>query len=479
MLLCGSMSDGPRGKARRLGDATRARINDLKGGWELPDQGKPTVIPSDNSPRRKGPTSHPPPEGRKKGPTRPPPLPGGSASAAGPPPLKKRSAPVSMPPPAVVIAEGVDDDATTTLTSRDAPARLPAAPALASENATGTVRLPDSLPRNSGIGGDVAYLFRVWTRSRSCKVELAQIATQIASEKEARNLKLLQKARQAIGDDRNDQTLVGRARADLLKIEERRSVHAGRVAAADEKMAALARHRHDKRNLRVEEAEAMTDEVDAINTSLEPLQTRTSDARKRTTNLRKQLQALDEEIRQQEASLIAVTGPADKAAVHAALASLRAERDTVAADEPMLAAEIDDLEPKISSLISTRSALSDKIVALDQERSVDELRVKEKEDAVKASRTVESRAVDDQASKRQNALLELGEALHSKPEGSSTPRASTLENHELEIGTLERRRLELKELMSGVEYLPMVRGGLWLFLLVALIGAVFFFALTL
>jgi peptidoglycan hydrolase CwlO-like protein len=383
-----------------------------------------------------------------------------------------------MPPPAVVSPVGVDEDAPTALTSHDAPDGLPAAPpVLASGNATGSVRLPDSLPRKSGITGDIAYLFRVWAKNRSSKIEMARLATLIASEKETRNLKLLQVARQAIGDDRNDQTLVGRARVSLLEIEERRSLHAGRVAAADEKMSALGRHRSTKHEHRIEEGEALRNEVETINASLEPLQTRAANARKRTTEHRKQLKNLDEKIRQEEASLVAVAGPADKAAVHASIASLRAERDTVAADEPMLAAEVDDLDPKISSLISTRSGLADKIVALDQERELDEVRVKEKEEAVKASRTVESRAVDDQANKRQDALLELGEALHNKPV-EDAPRVSSIEKHDLEIGTLERRRLELKELMSSVEYLPMIRGGIWLVLAALAIGGAVFFALS-
>ena len=326
--------------------------------------------------------------------------------------------------------------------------------------------------------GDIAYLFRVIAKRRSSKVELAELAEKITSLKEARNLELLQVARHAIGDDRNDQTLVGRARVSLLEIEEKRSLHAGRVAAADEKMAALSRHRSDKLNHRVTEGESLAKEVDAINASLEPLQTRASNARKRAGELRKHLKSIDEKIRREEASLVSVEGPADKAAVHASIASLKAERDTVAADEPLMAAEIDDLDPKISSLISTRSGLADKIVSLDQERELDEVRVKEKELAVEASRTVETRAVDDQANKRQDALLELGEALHNKPAEAASPRADAIEKQDLEIGTLERRRLELRELRSSVEVFPMVMGGMWLLLFAASITAAILFVTT-
>jgi hypothetical protein len=384
-----------------------------------------------------------------------------------------------LPAPAVVSAEGVDDDSPTNITSHDAPDGMNFPPVIsAGGGASGTVRLPDSIPRRSGVLGDIAYLFRVMAKNRSSKVEMAQLAEKITNLKEARNLLLLEVARQAIGDDRNDQTLVGRARSSLLEIEEKRSLHAGRVAAADEKMAALSRHRSDKLNHRVTEGESLSKEVDAINESLQPLQTRASNARKRAGELRKHLGAIDEKIRKEEASLVSVEGPADKAAVHASIASLRAERDTVAADEPLIAAEIDDLDPKISSLISTRSGLADKIIALDEVRELDELRVKEKEAAVEASRTVETRAVNDQASKRQDALLELGESLHNKPAGTATPRAGAIEKQDLEIGTLERRRLELRELRSSVEAFPMVMGGMWLLLFAASIAAAVIFVTT-
>ncbi len=494
------MSDSRRGKAGRLGDETRARINDLKGGWELPgdSEGAPEpgesrqdrsdeamVAPAVARAKRSSKPSRPPPlprAARSKGPTKPPPLPKArEGSPSQPPPIRKpaSTAAPSLPAPAVVGLEGALDDRPTAITNHDAPDALSAASVVtAGGGASGTVRLPDSIPRRSGVVGDIAYLFRVIAKRRSSKIEMAELADKITSLKESRNVQLLEVARHAIGDDRNDQTLVGRARVSLLEIEERRSLHAGRVAAADEKMAALSRHRGDKLKHRITEEERLSKEVDSINASLEPLQTRASNARKRAGDLRKHLQVIDEKIRREEASLVSVEGPADKAAVHASIASLRAERDTVAADEPLMAAEIDDLEPKISSLISTRSALADKIVALDQERELDEVRVKEKEVAVEASRTVENRAVGDQASKRQDALLELGEALHNKPAEATTPRTDAIEKQDLEIGTLERRRLELRELRSSVETFPMVMGAMWLLLFFASIAAAVIFVTT-
>lgn len=314
--------------------------------------------------------------------------------------------------------------------------------------------------------GDIAYFFRVLAKRRSAKAEMEQIEARITNEKEARNTKLLNYARHAIGDDSYDQTLVGRARAALLNIEEKRSLHAGRIASANEKVTALERQREEVKAQRDEEVAKLEMEIRAVAASLDPLVARAALARKKTTRLRQQLHSLDEEIQKKEASLVAVSGAADKASVHAEMASIRAERDAVAQDEPAIAAEIDDLEPKIASLTSSRGELATQIEALAEEERLDVIRLAEKAEAVKASRVVEERAVSDQSAKRQKELLELGEGLHHDPPDTQDPKAAAIVRHDLEIGTLERRSLELSELLDSVEKGPMTRGGLYAGLLV-------------
>ncbi len=535
------MSKGRDGKAGRLGDDTRARINDLKGGWKLPSAASdetpapvadvdpmeelPTVEVSDEqrvkraeaaaraeiaqarakskaakvapadvaeagkratppkaplpklpTPKPKRATVPPPPPVRATAKnSQPPPLPPGAASgpvkaitraesASQPPPAPRpASAKPGLPMPAVVSPEGSDDDAPTQIASRDEPlAPVPAPAQGVGGNATGTVRLPDSLPRESGFFGDIGYFMRVLAKRRSAKTEMQAIGVRIASEKEARQTKLLDYARQAVGDDSFDQTLVGRARASLLSIEEKRSLHAGRIASANEKSAALERQRSDVKAQRDKEIADLELEIEAVAKSLEPLVNRASDARKRTTQLRLQLSALDEQILKKEASLVAVQGQADKASVHAEVASLRAERAAVASDEPAIAAEVDDLEPKIASLTSSKTELGEKIAELVAEEELDIVRAAEKAEAVKASRVVEERAVSDQAAKQEKQLLELGEGLHNDPPDSRDPKAVAIMRHDVEIGTLERRSLELTELLGSVERAPMIRGGLYL-----------------
>ncbi len=384
-----------------------------------------------------------------------------------------------MPAPAVVSTIGADDEEETRLDSLDAPNAAPARPAISANGyATGSVRLPDSLPRSRGVLGDIAYLFRVIARRRAARVELAKNEQRIANEKEARNHKLLEMARHAIGDERIDLKLVDEARAELLAIEEKRSLHAGRVAAADEKVAVLERHRSEEQIRGRAERERLRLEIEAIETSLQPLVKRTTEARKQTARLHRQLRSLDDKMRLRQASLVSVDGPANAAAVQAEVASLQAERDAVAADEPAMAAEVDDLEPKIASLKSTRSELRRKLEIVDREESLDEVRVAEKVAAVKASRIVEDRAVSDQSLRRQDKLLELGEALHNSPPDALNPRLKAVVKHDLEIGTLERRGLELGELMATIETAPMIRGALYLLLGLGALAAACVFALN-
>ena len=546
MLPLFPMSKGRDGKTGRLGDDTRARINDLKGGWKLPgapaeeeeatkvasSSSEPTVrvetpsvpkveVAKDPASSLAAPASSPaapasspkslpnlpkarptqapsPSSGRSRKNSQPPPFvpkPGGAAapvpvartkSASVPPPApmpiaRAKSASVpppapgarkskpTLPPPPIVSTVGADDDEPTRLTGME---ETPSIAAMAASgpigNATGTVRLPDSLPREPGVLGDIAYLVRVFAKRRSASKEMLEISKRIASEKEARNTKLLEYARHAVGDDSFDQTLVGRARASLLSIEEKRSLHAGRIASANEKVAALERQRTEIKAKRDEDIQALEMEIKAVAASLEPLVARASAARKKTTRLRIQLRGLDDEIKKKEASLVSVHGAADKASVHAEMASLRAERDAVASDEPAIASEIDGLEPKIASLTSSRGELADKIDALRKDEELDIVRAAEKADAVKASRVVEERAVSDQSVKQEKQLLELGEGLHHNPPDTRDPKAAAIVRHDLEIGTLERRSLELSELLDSVERGPMIRGALYLGAMVAI-----------
>lgn len=557
------MSEGGKDKSKRAGDDTRARIDDLKGGWSLgentpakvpaPDSSppvpsgplpalpkpKPTPKPVKKSaaPAQKGKPPPPPPAAKRaKSVSAPPPIPGAKGrpgskrrpTTKAPPigkappvgkalPIAKAAPPkeqvVAQPKVIVESSESRDDDSTLHKSSdkrstiEDEELMIPAAPtagqevdeeaptrvaasfnrqkadaAKSSEPAAAQAvvkasttpakapqrvpqslsQLPDTIPRKAGIQGDIAYLFRVLSKRREARKEIESLEVRITSAKEIRHAKLVDMARLAVGDDAFDQTMVGRARTSLLEIEEKRSQHAGRVAAVDEKLGVLERSRDEREKERGQKRSEIQLEIDAVLTSMEPLKLQAAAARKRAAALKRHLQALDGEIRSKESSTVAVAGPADQASVNAEIASLKAERDAVASDQPAIVADIDHVEPQIAKLRADRDALQVSIAKLETDKVSDAQRIDEKVSALKAGRVVEDRLVNDQTSEKEARLLELGEEMHKKPPEEAELHAKGLERQDLEIAALESRRIELKDLLLAVEKPAMIRGGVWI-----------------
>ncbi len=327
------------------------------------------------------------------------------------------------------------------------------------------------MPRRAGVLGDISYFVRVLAKKRSVAGELKRIEERLAEQREARTTKLLDYARHAVGDESYDQTLVGRARVSLLDIEEKRSVQAGRIASADAKVAALEHQRGASKKQSDDDVAALELEMAALSGRLQSLVKKAGDSRKKTTELHKQLRQLDADLRKKKGSVDGIEDASEKAGMHAAIASLQAEREVLAEDEPHLAAEIGELEPKIAAINAATEELRTRISGLGKEEETDAIRSAEKEAAVKASRVVAERAVSDQSSKQNKALLQLGESLHENPPDTLDPKATVIAGLDVEVERLERRKVELCGLMESVEKGPLVRGGLYLALLVALVGA--------
>ncbi len=424
------MSKGQDGKSERVGDDTLARIDDLKGGWKLPQDAPTTSRP---------PTAPPPvPKTARDETTRPLP----------PPPTPSQPLP---PQP------------------KDRAVQEEKAPKPKS-NITAQLQVPDTLPRRAGALGDVAYFIRVMAKKRSVAVELGRIEERLLDRREVRTSKLLDYARHAVGDEAYDQTLVGRARVSLLGIEEKRSVQAGRIASADAKVAALEHQRGASKKQSDDDVAALRLEMASLSGRLQPLIKKAAVARKKTTELHKQLRQLDADLRKKKGSVGGTTDAGEKAGMHAAIASMQAEREVLAEDEPVLATEIGELEPKIAALNAATEELRTRISGLGEEEETDAIRSAEKEAAVKASRVVAERAVSDQSTKQEKELLQLGESLHAHPPDTLDPKATVIAGLDVEVERLERRKVELHGLMQSVEKGPLLRGGLYLALLVLLVG---------
>jgi len=527
------MSDSSERDSRDVGDDTRARIDDLKSGWKKSEgdgdserEAAPDVKgPDDDETRTRATPPPPPPPGaptarRPKGASRPPPP---------PPRVKGPSRPPPPPPKAKIEAEGQRDDESTMIhagsdrlpragdlpaaaaptrpaenskalpapavqTDRlgqaheeetalepidapDAPVRTPPPGAVGTRS--GSVRALEMLPRAPGVIGDIGYFFRVLFTTPTLRREIRNLEEQLDLEREGRTQRLVEVARNALADTDLDSTLVGKAREHLVTLEEMRSRHAGAVAAAEEDISGLGRQRDDAIEERKKRRIELQEKIASVDKSLGPLQKRQTQARKSFTALRRSLGELDKKIADAEDSLVSVDGPdQDAAEVQAQVASLSAERQSVAVDEPEIAAELDDLEPKIASLLDSRGEFEKEISTLSEGDEADEVRTEEKITAIKARRTVEDRAAADLAGERQDALLVLGESINDRRPMGTHRRLQAIEGHEIKIATLERRTVELREKLANIERWPQLRGGLSLLLIAGVIAAALILTLS-
>ncbi|HTM19187.1 MAG TPA: hypothetical protein VL172_01725, partial [Kofleriaceae bacterium] len=182
-------------------------------------------------------------------------------------------------------------------------------------------------------------------------------------------------------------------------------------------------------------------------------------ARKKATALHENLATLDRKIADKKSSLVSIKGPrTDPQSLEAELAALRAEREGVAREEPEIAAELDDLEPKVASVQSARADADKRIATLRTEDQETRVRTDEKLHAVRARKAVEDRAVADADRDRDRALRELGERIAVERPPALTGRLRPIDTHDAAIAVLERRAVELAELVGGVDRAKLARG---------------------
>jgi predicted nucleic acid-binding Zn-ribbon protein len=530
------MSDSERDR-RRLGDATRQRIDDLADGWSVPGARKasdddrdaateevekvPEELLAEASrddlpvdaptarPKRTSSPPPPPPARAKRTSSPPPPPPARAKRTSSPPPppparSKRSSAPPPPPPPrppAVVVDDEPgeieldrNDDALTEPVERseaievassdddaigddDATRFEPPGSQAGASAASGQLRRPQVLPRRRGPIGDVGYVVRVLFKVTEARRELATVNRQIEAEREAREARLIKVARQAIADGDLELPVVERARDELAELEDARAVRAGASAAAEAEISTMQRRRSDESANHLDQVQALEGELADIRQRLEPLEKQAQKARNKAADLHDTLEAIDKKIAAARSSLVAVKGSADPAAVEAEIASLRGEREAVAAEEPPLAAELDDLEPQIAALHAAQRE-SEKAIADIRERETSaEVRVAEEVEAVRARKAVEDRAVAEADRERDGALLRLGEALAVERPPEVTQLLRPVDEHDLSIATLERRALELSELVGGVDRAAVIRGSLLILAAVAAVVALALFLL--
>ncbi len=508
------MGDNDKSR-RRAGDETRQRVDELAGGWSLPGRAGQVADPdasiepeSANGtpvPRKSSATPVSPAAGA---PPPPPPARAKRASATPPPPPRSRSAPPSTPPPrapapppsadattrdvprfddtglrapSAADRPATDDEPRGDATRLDPPRRHePGSPSRrGSLGTTGSIRALASLPRRRGLGGDLRYVATATLGVTRARRELTRLEVDLDGLRATRRKRLIDVAADALADDRLEHPALAAASDHLLAIEEQHAKEAGQVAAADAR-ADAARRDHDIEKQRLEAEVIATDaELAALTTKLVPLEREAAAVRKRAAELASTLERIDGKIASTEARKVSIKGQReDGNASDAELAMLRADRITVARDEPAIAAELDELLPRIAELEARRVDAGDRVkraradlIAITEELG-ERLRV------VEASKKVIERTLAGTRAERDRALADLGERLALDRVPALAGPLRDVDDHELSIATGERRVMELREVLGSIHRGALARGIAGLVLIAATLAALAWLVLT-
>ncbi len=336
--------------------------------------------------------------------------------------------------------------------------------------AAGTLRAQAALRRKRGIGGDMKYVLTVLFGVRKARIELEALEAKQELRQQSRRRHLITLGRSAATLDGFDHPALGPAREVLAGVEDERSRHAGAVAEADSELMRVRRDRETKAGEHRDELAALDKELADLDKKLEPLQKDVAGVGKRADELKASLRKLDQKIANTEMSQHNVAGSRERAAIQAELATLKADRLAVQRDEPKLAAELDALNPRIAALESKRDAAKKRKAEVEKEERDDQRRSDELLAAIGAKRKVVDRAAGDAETLRDKVLFELGERLYHDRPADLTAHLSPIDVIDVELGTGDRRVMELKEIIGSVDKAKLARGIGVIALLVAAIA---------
>ncbi|HEU0030226.1 MAG TPA: hypothetical protein VFQ53_06330 [Kofleriaceae bacterium] len=338
--------------------------------------------------------------------------------------------------------------------------------------AGGKLRDAATLRRKRGVVGDLRYVATVFAGVRRSRRELTELEHRQELRRDSRRRHLITLGRVAATFEGLDHPALGPARERLAAVEEERSMHSGAVAAADIELQRVRRERDTKAKQCITELGAVDGELADIAKKLEPLDKEIQAITKRAASLREQLQQIDRKIKETEASRHSVkTDKTDRAGIEAELATLRADRKSVERDEPRLAAELDEIQPRAAALEARRAELRKQRVDLEQAEADDRRRSEDLLAAIGAKRKVVERAARDAEGMRDKILFELGERLYVDHPADLAAQLAPIDTIDVELGTGERRLMELREILSSVDKAKLARGiGLVVLIVVALAG---------
>jgi hypothetical protein len=321
------------------------------------------------------------------------------------------------------------------------------------------VRALHVLPRRRGILGDVVYVFTALFGVPRARREAAAVDAEIKKLSAERRARLIALGRAAIVQERFEHPHMGAAREHLEKLEEERSQFAGQVAAADAELEHVQRERAARTRQVQGDLAGLDAELAQLRAKLAPLAREAQAARRKVTAVQDQLRRLDAKIKATEAKLVSVkTAREDRAVVQAEIASVKAERLAVQNEEPVLAAQLDAIAPRMAELDGKRTEAETRIAELKDTEADDAARTTELVAAIEAKRKVVARSLADAEKARDKSLHGLAERLLLERPKELGRAFEPIDELDVTIGEEERRAMELKELLANVERGAVVRG---------------------
>ncbi len=322
----------------------------------------------------------------------------------------------------------------------------------------GTLRNQAALRRKRGIGGDMKYVITALFGVRKARNELETLEAKQELRQQSRRRHLITLGRAAATLDGFDHPALGPAREVLAGVEDERGRHAGAVAEADSELMRVRRDRDAKAAEHRDELVALEKELADIEKKLEPLLKEVASVARRADDLKASLRKLDTKIANTEMSQHSVAGSRERAGIQAELATLKADRIAVKRDEPKLAGELDALNPRIAALEGKRSEARARVTEIKKAELEDQRRGDELLAAIGAKRKVVDRAAGDAETLRDKVLFELGERLYHDRPLDMGPQLAPIDVIDMELGTSDRRVMELKEILSSVDKAKLARG---------------------
>lgn len=337
----------------------------------------------------------------------------------------------------------------------------------------GRLRTVAALRRQRGIFGDVRYVATATFGVRHARRELDELEAKQQARQQERRKHMVILGRTAVTSDGLHHPALSNARESLGGVEDERARHRGQVVAADQELARVTRDRQSHAMQFSTDLSAIDAELAELAKRLEPLLKEQVVVTRRGAELRESLRRIDAKIQETTASLVSVRGPkVDPGSIQAELATLKADRVAVQRDEPKLAGELDALNPRIAAIEAKRSESQKRRTEIVQAEDDDKRRTEELLTAIGAKRKVMDRAAGDAEVLRDKILFELGERLYVDRPADLAAQLAPVDAIDVELGTNDRRVMELREILSSIDKAKLWRGIAVITLTVLVVGGI-------